>query len=192
MPRRALAATAAGIALLIAVLASLLWRPVDQPAAPSAARTAGVAPTASLLPTAIAAPTGTVFGAATAPAAASGTITGLLGYPSDFLPAMKVFAVGTADVAGWYRVDTEQSRTQISYTLDHVPAGTYRVYAYAQSSAPASFFAGSYTEYVRCGLQPPCADHTAIVITVREGATTRGVDLLDWYAPPGSFPPPPQ
>jgi len=54
-----------------------------------------------------------------------------------------------------------------------------------------SLAAGSYTEYVRCGMQPPCSDHTVIVITVTAGQTTTGVDLRDWYAPQGAFPAPP-
>jgi hypothetical protein len=125
------------------------------------------------------------------PFVATGAITGELAYPSDFIPAMKVFAVSTSDSSKWYRVDTELSRTSLSYTLTNVPAGTYRVYAYTSNSTPPNFAAGSYTEYVRCGMQPPCSDHTVIVITVTAGHTTEGVHLRDWYAPQGAYPPPP-
>jgi hypothetical protein len=104
---------------------------------------------------------------------------------------MKVFAVSTSDSSKWYRVDTALSRTSLSYTLANIPAGSYKVYSYTSNSTPTNFAGGSYTEYVRCGMQPPCADHTVIVVTVTAGQTTTGVDLRDWYAP-NTFPPPPE
>jgi hypothetical protein len=79
-----------------------------------------------------------------------------------------------------------------TYTLNNVPGGSYRVYAYTSNSTPTNWAAGSYTEYVRCGMQPPCSDHTVIVVTVSAGHTTEGVNLRDWYAGPGAFPAPPE
>jgi hypothetical protein len=159
-----------------------------------------VAPTASPVPTSTSVPTVTATASvalsatapvATSPAVATGSIAGLLGYPSDFIPAMKIFAVSIADSSKWYRVDTPIRPTGATYTLGNVPAGSYKVFAYTSNSTPTNYAAGSYTEYVRCGMQPPCADHTVIVITVSGGRTTEGVDLRDWYAPQGAYPPPP-
>lgn len=176
----------AAIAGIVAIAALLALRGEPQAAAPKV--TASPAATASAP---IGAPTAITPVPLTPVPIATGSITGLLGYPSDFLPAMKVFAVSTVDSSKWYRVDTPLSATQATYTLTNVPAGTYRVYAYTSNSTPTTFAAGSYTEYVRCGMQPPCADHAVIVITVSAGQATTGVDLRDWYAPPGAYPPPP-
>ena len=176
-------AGAAAIVGVVAIAAILTLRGEPQAAAPNV--------TASPFPTSSSQPTATTPTSATTAPIATGAITGALAYPSDFIPAMKVFAVSTSDSSKWYRVDTELSRTSLSYTLTNVPAGTYKVYAYTSNSTPSNFAVGSYTEYVRCGMQPPCADHTVIVITVTAGQTTTGVDLRDWYAPQGAYPPPP-
>jgi hypothetical protein len=172
----------AGVAVLagiIAIAAIVALRGEPQAAAPNV--TASPVPTSTTVPTAT--PPTTI---------ATGSITGFLGYPSDFIPAMKVFAVSTTDSSKWYRVDTVLNPPGNSYTLSNVPAGTYKVYAYTSNSTPTNWAAGSYTEYVRCGMQPPCADHAVIVITVSAGHTTEGVHLRDWYVPQGTFPPPPE
>jgi hypothetical protein len=183
--RGVLAITGALVVVAIIALGAIAALRGQQAAAPTASpvRTTPSVPTVT--PTATDAPTAT-----TAPIA-TGSISGLLGYPSDFIPAMKVFAVSTADSSKWYRVDTPLNPTGATYTLSNVPAGTYKVYAYTSNSTPTTFAGGSYTEYVRCGMQPPCTDHTVIVITVTAGQTTTGVDLRDWYAPQGAYPPPP-
>jgi hypothetical protein len=183
-------AGAAAIVGIVAIAAILALRGEPQAAAPI---TASPIPTSSSVPSATTATT-TQSPSATSvapPFVPPGGITGLLGYPSDFIPAMKVFAVSTADSSKWYRVDTPLNPTGATYTLSNVPAGTYKVYAYTSNSTPTNFAGGSYTEYVRCGMQPPCTDHTVIVITVTAGQTTTGVDLRDWYAPQGAYPPPP-
>ena len=184
-------AGAAAIVGVVAIAAILALRGEPQAAAPNV--TASPVPWSSSLATATTPTSATSSPSPTATTApiATGAITGALAYPSDFIPAMKVFAVSTSNSGKWYRVDTELSRTSLSYTLTNVPAGTYKVYAYTSDSTPSSFAVGSYTEYVRCGMQPPCADHTVIVITVTAGQTTTGVDLRDWYAPQGAYPPPP-
>jgi len=176
------AAAIAGIAL-VAVIIALRGEP--QAVAPKV--TASAVPSITTLPG-----FGPTAATSTAPIT-TGSITGLLSYPSDFIPAMKVFAVSTTDSGKWYRVDTPQSPVGATYTLTNVPAGSYRVYAYTSNTTRANWngVGGSYTEYVRCGLQPPCSDHMVIVINVTSGQTTRGVDLADWYAP-NTFPAPPE
>ena len=184
-------AGAAAIVGIVAIAAILALRGEPQAAAPNVSASPG--PTSSSVPTATTPTAATSSPPATATTApvATGSISGLLGYPSDFIPAMKVFAVSTTDSSKWYRVDTALNPPGNSYTLTNVPAGTYKVYAYTSNSTPTNFAGGSYTEYVRCGMQPPCADHTVIVIAVTAGQTTTGVDLRDWYAPQGAYPPPP-
>jgi hypothetical protein len=74
-----------------------------------------------------------------------------------------------------------------------VVPGVYVVVAFLTEN-PRSDLSGAYTRYVTCGvlqdqsLAPRCTDHTPIPVVVRAGATTDGVDLLDWYAAPGTFP----
>jgi hypothetical protein len=189
--RGVLAITGALAVVAIIVLGAIVALRGQQAVAPTATPVA----TTSSVPTTSLAPTTTLTPAATptptnAPVA-TGSITGLLSYPSDFIPAQKIFAVSTADSSRWYRVDTPLNPTGATYTLSNVPAGSYKVYAYTSNSTPTNFAGGSYTEYVRCGMQPPCSDHTVIVVTVTGGQTTQSVDLRDWYAPQGAYPPPP-
>lgn len=176
------------VVALVALAATAALRG-QQAAAPTASPVPTTTGSPSLTPTVTATPT--VAPSPTTASVATGSITGLLAYPSDFIPAMKVFAVNTVDSSKWYRVETPLNPTGASYTFSNVPAGSYKVYAYTSNSTPTSFAGGSYTEYVRCGMQPPCADHTVIVITVTAGQVTTGVDLRDWYAPQGTYPPPP-
>jgi len=49
-------------------------------------------------------------------------------------------------------------------------------------------FGGAYTQAVLCGLLATCIDHSLIAVTVRAGQTTSGIEVSDWYAPPGTFP----
>jgi hypothetical protein len=176
------AAAIGGIAFVAVILAV---RGEPQAAAPDV--------TSSPVPTSTTASIATTGPSASGAAVATGSISGLLSYPSDFIPAMKVFAVSTTDSAKWYRVDTPQSPVGATYTLTNVPAGSYRLYAYTSTTTQANWngVGGSYTEYVQCGLQPPCSDHTVVAIIVISGQTTRGVDLADWYAP-NTFPAPPE
>jgi len=180
--RGVVAFTAVAVIVGVVALAAILaLRGEPQAAAPKV--TASSAPATSIA---------TSTPVTSAAPIAAGAITGELAYPSDFIPALKIFAISASDSRKWYRVDTPLSRTSLSYVLPNVPAGTYRVYAYTQESTTTNWAAGSYTEYVRCGMQPPCSDHTVIVITVSAGHTSEGVNLRDWYAGQGAYPPPPQ
>jgi hypothetical protein len=125
----------------------------------------------------------------------SGAITGRLAYPSDVLPALAIYAMRVE--GGSYRllhtapVARPQSPT---YTMLGVEPGTYIVIAYAvdeRGAARSDGPAGAYTPAISCGLGPNCTNHTPIRVTVKGGETMRNVDLLDWYAPAGTFPPPP-
>lgn len=134
------------------------------------------------------------------PEPSTGTITGRLSYPSDFLPPMRVVAFSLTD-GNAYFVDT----------LDHgnyslaVPAGTYYVVSYVYkmavdgNSGQADSYtlnggmeaAGGYSQMVPCGLAAGCDDHSLLPVIVAAGQTIEDVNPGDWYAPPGTFPPMP-
>jgi len=112
-----------------------------------------------------------------------GFITGALGYPSDQIPPLRVYAVEVGS-GEYHTVDTELN--QATYSLP-VPPGKYHVLAYLLEED--SDFAGGYTDFVLCGLQADCPSHELIPVVVVPDETIDGIDLTDWYAPPETFPP---
>jgi hypothetical protein len=122
------------------------------------------------------------------PTPASASISGGLGYPSSFIPPLRIYAVDTT--SGMYSsIDTEQN--QGTYKLDVKP-GSYIVFAYPRGNdGQAGGLSGGYTPAVACGLSVNCTDHSLIPVTVGEGQSASGIDIKDWYAPPGTFPAPP-
>jgi hypothetical protein len=119
-----------------------------------------------------------------------GAITGKLGYPSDFIPPLRIYAIDTT-APGRYRV-IHTAQNQQTYQIAGVAPGTYSVYASAYSLAGLpDVLGGAYTKAVACGLNAGCTDHTPVAVQVRPGAVADGVDVRDWYAPPGTYPSPP-
>lgn len=116
-----------------------------------------------------------------------GAISGRVGYPSDFVPPLAVFAIRVDD-PGTYRVlHTERVPPgSSSYTMSAVEPGVYSVVGYVEGQA--STLAGAYTAAAACGLGASCTDHTVVRVTVRAGETATGIDVRDWYAAPGAFP----
>ena len=122
---------------------------------------------------------------------ATGTISGSLSYPSEFIPALRIVAfevVNNSMTGTWYSVDTELN--QFTYQMDNLPAGQYYVVAYMQEAGENALRAG-YTQYVLCGLSVDCTDHSLIAVEVMTGAVTAGVDPGDWYVDPSNYPPDP-
>jgi hypothetical protein len=106
-------------------------------------------------------------------------------YPSEMIPPLRILAF---DINGgtYFFIDTQQNQT--TYRIDNLPAGSYHVVAYLQTPAPGGDLAGGYSQAVPCGLSASCSDHSLIAVKVLPGQETSGVDPVDWYAPPGSFP----
>jgi hypothetical protein len=119
-----------------------------------------------------------------APSAGTGSITGSLSYPSEFIPPLRVFAfqVGSEN---YFYVDTVEN--QSTYQIDDLPAGYYNVVAYILSGN----YAGGYTQAVPCGLSVDCNNHDLIDVPVNTGQVVTDIDPGDWYAPEGAFPPAP-
>jgi len=118
--------------------------------------------------------------------AATGSISGLLSYPSDFLPPLRVVAFSATNFSFYYYVDT--TLNQHEYTITDLPAGVYHIVSYQIDS---TILAGGYTQMVLCGLAYSCTDHSFIDVTVTAGETTPDINPGDWYADPGTFPPMP-
>ncbi|MFA6532569.1 MAG: hypothetical protein WCT22_01050 [Patescibacteria group bacterium] len=111
-----------------------------------------------------------------------GKITGSLGYPSEGIPELTVYAFDTLDQKKYFTVDTQVN--QNSFTITNVDPGSYFVVAYPKKYDAS----GSYTKAVPCGLSVECTDHTMIDVIVNPGETASGVEVRDWYAPLDAFP----
>lgn len=118
------------------------------------------------------------------PSGGTGSITGSLSYPSEYIPAQRVFAfqVGSEN---YFYVDAAENQT--SYTIENLPVGYYTIVAYRLDGR----LAGGYTQAVPCGLTVNCNNHEMIEIPVNRGQVVTGIDPADWYAPEGAFPPAP-
>jgi hypothetical protein len=147
----------------------------------------------------------------------AGAITGRLGYPSEFIPPLTVYAISTADQRVWYSADvprfppllltprptgTFAPGTEPRYTITGVAPGTYYVLAY-RNDGQQPVGPGLYSRRVACrtGGAPstcgPADDFSLAIVTVNAGQTTTGIDVEDWVPPAGpgqpspSFPPRP-
>jgi hypothetical protein len=117
-----------------------------------------------------------------------GAISGKFGYPAEGIPPLALIAVRADDPSAFRVVHTQRVERSVgtpSYTIAAVEPGTYVVLAYVEGSTAQ---VGAYTPAVACGLGATCTDHSLIRVTVRAGQDVTGVDILDWYAPQGTFP----
>lgn len=115
--------------------------------------------------------------------AATGLITGRLAYPSEYIPSLTIFAVRIDNQQGTF-YSTQTSTNQDSYAI-RVDPGVYQVMAYHGD------FAGGYTKFATCNLGSDCREHTLLPVVLEAGDIVSDIDLLDWYAPVGTFPPRP-
>ena len=122
---------------------------------------------------------------ATAAAVANGSISGALGYPASGIPPLAVYAISKDDAKKFNFVLT--TLNQNSYTIKDLTPGVYVVVAYAIDYKVS----GGWTKAVPCGLTVSCTDHSLTPVTVKSGENVTGVDIKDWYAPEGTFPPRP-
>jgi len=113
-----------------------------------------------------------------------GSISGMLSYPSEFIPPQRIVATNLATGQIFY-VDTALDAR--SYRIANLPPGAYYVVAYVADPPLAS----GYSQFVICGLSVDCTDHNLVEVIVKPGQETTGIDPGDWYAPQGTFPPDP-
>ena len=107
----------------------------------------------------------------------TGSIQGELGYPSEYIPPLRVVAFDVYSKDYQY-VDTLLN--QSSYEMTDLPAGTYHVVAYVREQGPD--FSGGYSHFVTCGMTVDCTDHTLIDVFVYGGGLTADVNPIDFYA----------
>ncbi len=110
---------------------------------------------------------------------ASGTITGALSYPSDFIPEdLTVCAEDISTKKLHCTSRKTRSGKRYSYTLT-APAGEYFVFARTKEMQGVRAY---YSDFVTCGLDAKCKSHKPIKVVVNPGATTKSVNPQDWYA----------
>lgn len=113
----------------------------------------------------------------------TGSIEGKLGFPSEGIPELEVYAVDMADKTKFYKINTAKNAQ--TFLFEHVLPGTYYVIAYTKTN---SNYAGGYTKAVPCGLSVSCTNHAFIPVVVKANEVTTGVEPRDWYVPEGTFP----
>ncbi|HEX4744321.1 MAG TPA: hypothetical protein VFW12_06590 [Candidatus Limnocylindria bacterium] len=208
-----MSAIAAVIAL--ALIAGFGLRDHTEVAAPPSSPSPTASVTPAPTPTATASTASPARTATQAPTAAqTGTITGFLGYPSNFIPPLTVYAVSVADPRVHFSVDTSRyggdpsapppsaapgatAPPRPSYTMTGVPPGTYYVLAWRNDdvNVEAKNAPGVYSKYVVECIQPgeraqatgSCPDdHSLLPVTVRAGETVMRIDVTDWYYQQGT------
>lgn len=116
----------------------------------------------------------------------TGTISGRLMYPSDYIPEDMIVCAEHAASGETFCTDEHLERGgDTTYRLS-VPAGGYTVYA--KLTAPESYgaaygpdYRAYYSEFVTCGLMASCASHKPIVVEVKAGQAAADIDPADWY-----------
>lgn len=112
-----------------------------------------------------------------------GSAEGTLGYPSEMIPRLLVYAINVNDPSKPHVLETEPNTPK--FIMNGLPPGTYHFVAYLQSNPDQR---GGYSKAVPCGLSVNCTDHSLIDVKVEAGQTVQNVDIKDWYAPEGTFP----
>jgi hypothetical protein len=115
----------------------------------------------------------------------SGSLEGSIGYPSEEVPAMHIYAIPLDGGGSARKIETRRSQT--SFTIPDLPAGRYHVVAYPVGEGDGGM-AGGWTVFVTCGMTAQCLQHDLLPVAVLTGKVTGGIRLEDWYANPGAFP----
>lgn len=105
----------------------------------------------------------------------TGTVSGRICYPSEFIPEMTLFfqEISSQEISEVYI-----SENQNEYNMNLIP-GRYIAFAYLNSGATLM---GSYTNAVLCGLNAGCADHSLVEFEVEAGQNVEDIDICDWYS----------
>jgi len=121
---------------------------------------------------------------------ATAVITGELGYPSEWVPPMTVYAEDPRSGEVFF-ARTNSSPSVTGYALEVRAPGTYRVFAWTAAGASTEESIGSYY----CGgsareCSTP-ADQRVLTLSVAPGDTVRGIDIFLFGGLPERVPRPP-
>ena len=123
----------------------------------------------------------------------TGTIKGNLIYTSNLIPPGIILCATRILKVSYTVCSTSADKKGIGFTIDVanknyailMPPGDYYVYAtFPKGRAPSADledYRAYYTEFIRCGMGPKCKSHKKIKIRVRNGRTTSGITIGDWY-----------
>lgn len=106
----------------------------------------------------------------------TGVIKGNLGYPSEFIPELRVVAFNIHN-EDYHFIETEHN--QQTYEMRDLPPGTYHVVAYVLNMGMDMPLA--YSQFVLCGSTVDCTDHTLVEVNVYADHVTEGIDPIDAY-----------
>lgn len=113
----------------------------------------------------------------------NGAASGKLGYPSEGIPALVVYALNTKNKTKYYFTETSQNES--TFSIEDIAPGEYYFVAYMKSNPDS---AGGYTNAVPCGLLFTCKDHDLIPVNIEAGKKATHIEIKDWYADSGTFP----
>jgi hypothetical protein len=118
----------------------------------------------------------------------TGSISGTFSFPSESIPPLRIVAI---------KIDTgEFIATEVieppTYKLDGLPLGKYHVLAYqVEPNGKDANLIGGYSKFVICGQKVECTDHALVDVIISDETEITNIDIKDWYAPSGVFPPDP-
>ena len=117
-----------------------------------------------------------------------GSISGIVGFPGEEIPALRIYAIA---VDGNAHYSANSARRQPRFSITDLPPGKYFIVAYPVKKGDTPAEAGGWTRFVQCGMSVQCKDHSLVPVTVTAGGTASGVNVADWYAQAGTLPPEP-
>ena len=113
----------------------------------------------------------------------TGTVEGSLAFPGEGIPDdMAVCAQPTASGAAIctsVHIKDPRFQYQLGYQLT-LPAGNYYVYA---TTGLMPDYKAYYNNFVECGLDSSCVDHSPKVVRVAAEGKLSQIDPYDWYDP---------
>ncbi len=113
-------------------------------------------------------------------ALSTGTVTGRICYPSEFIPAMTAYF---QHASSGTLTELAIAENQLTYTAELAP-GTYRAFTWAETYQVAS----AYTAYTVCGFADTCTDHHLQSFEVIAGQELTNIDLCDGPYPVTELP----
>lgn len=113
----------------------------------------------------------------------TGTVKGTVCYPSDYIPAMKVY-LKNKETGKIFTLDIKEN--QKPFKFRKIPEGNYIAFAYTiqkvslDNNNKSTIASGGYTYAVPCGLNIDCNDHSLLIFKVKNGNTTKNIQICDW------------